>query len=323
MDPELENIQPDGASIALLATLMAAGGIRLDDGETALLARQLEYVKTQTYDILYSKLKSREFIPISGEVDVGAETWTYRQWDWRGMAKIVANYADDLPLVDALVKEFPQRIVDIADAYQWSIKDLRRAAKSGVPIDTKKAQAARNAIERKMDDIAAFGDTASNIPGFLNNANVPVVNLTNGAWLSTATADEIMADLFELEQAIIDQSEEVHEADTLLLPTAHYGKIATTKFSTNSDFTILQWFLKNAQTIKTVGRWNKLATADGGSPRALAYQRSPDVVELMIPLEFEQLPPEKRNLTYLVACLGRIGGVCWYRPLAAAYGDGI
>jgi hypothetical protein len=309
----------------LLAALLASGGVRVDDGETAILARQLEYIKAQAFDVLFSKLKSRDFIPISNEVPEGAESMIYRMWDEVGSAKLISNYADDLPLVDALAREFQVTFTDIGNAYSWSHRDLKRAAMSGIPLDAKKAQSARNAIERQIDAIAAFGVTEKSLPGFLNHPNVPVIPAITGAWLNPlTTAQQILDDLFALEQQVINQTQEVHEADTLLLPTAHYGKIATTPFGANSDRTILQYFLANAQTIRNVDRWNRLATAGlGGIARALAYVRSPECLEFQIPTEFEQLPPQTKNLSWIVNCIARVGGVVFYRPLSACYMDGI
>ena len=47
--------------------------IRLDAGETAALAKQLEYVYAKTYDVKYAELKSRRFIPIDTSVDNAAD----------------------------------------------------------------------------------------------------------------------------------------------------------------------------------------------------------------------------------------------------------
>ena len=48
-----------------------------------------------------------------------------------------------------------------------------------------------------------------------------------------------------------------------------------------------------------------------------------DVVELIIPQEFESFPPQARNLSFVVNCHARVGGVSWRYPLAAAYMDGL
>jgi hypothetical protein len=298
-------------------------GVRFDANETAFLEKQLEFVESQTYDVLYSRLKAAGFVPVSNEVPEWAETWTYRQWDWRGIAALIANYSDDLPMVDVLVKEFPQPVMEIGDAFQFSIKDLRVSAQLGRPLDAQRAIAARAAIERKIDEIAAVGVPSKNIEGFVNNSNVPITAAPNGSW-ATATPAQILEDLFAFEDAVIQNSDENFPPDTMLLPSSLYGKVATTRLDAGNDLTILQFFLANAQSVRSVERWEKLNTAGPGStPRAVCYKRDPMVVKLQLPIPFQQLEPEKRNLAYVVDCLARVGGVCWYYPIGATYGDGI
>jgi hypothetical protein len=45
------------------------------------------------------------------------------------------------------------------------------------------------------------------------------------------------------------------------------------------------------------------------------------VVHLVIPQDFEQMPPQPKNLAFSVPTHGRIGGVTFHYPLAAAYMD--
>ena len=77
--------------------------------------------------------------------------------------------------------------------------------------------------------------------------------------------------------------------------------------------------LRNAES------WYKLNTADaaGTGPRALFYKRSPEVLELVIPQDFEQLPPQAKNLAFVVPCHARCGGVVVRYPVAMLYLDGI
>ena len=51
------------------------------------------------------------------------------------------------------------------------------------------------------------------------------------------------------------------------------------------------------------------ADAAGTGPRMLTYQRDPEILELIIPQDFEQFPPQARNLAFVVPCHARIGGV--------------
>src|SRR3954470_19644785 len=97
---------------------------RLDVGETAILARQLEYVKASTYDVKYPAFMARNFFPVATDTPAGAETISYYQWDQFGMAKVIANFADDLPMVDAFAKTFTSNVKSIGAAYKYSTQDL-------------------------------------------------------------------------------------------------------------------------------------------------------------------------------------------------------
>jgi hypothetical protein len=51
--------------------------VKLDADESIFFARELESVKSKTYDRLYPEYKALSLIPVSEEVDPGAETIKY------------------------------------------------------------------------------------------------------------------------------------------------------------------------------------------------------------------------------------------------------
>lgn len=313
--------------LSIVATCLAAMNFRADAGETAAFARQLEYVKTETYDVKYLNAIARELIPVDGSVPSGAMSFVWYSWDWRGMAKIVANYADDLPKVQILGKQNVQGIHSIATSYDYSIQDVRAAAMSGLPLDATKAKAVRRAVENKIENIAAKGDSAAGLPGLLNNAAIPVLTTTElvGDWATTATSAEILADLHLIGNYVNTVTKGVHSATTLVLPTSLFNVIATRSYSTMVPDTILDVFKRSSPYIKEVRQWHFLDTADsaGTGPRVLAYEKNPEVLQLVIPQEFEQFPPQPKNLAFDVPCHARIGGVVIRYPLALVYADDV
>src|ERR1700751_3159591 len=98
-----------------------------DSNESMFLQRQLDYIKQQTYDIKYAELKSRKLIPVSSEVDPGAEKIFYRQYDQSGLAKIISNYADDLPDADVSGKEFSASVKTLGASYKYNVQEMRAA----------------------------------------------------------------------------------------------------------------------------------------------------------------------------------------------------
>lgn len=300
---------------------------RSDSQETATFNRKLEYVLTRTYDKKYPDLKARLFLPVNTEIPTGAESFVWRAFDYAGMAKIIANFADDLPLVDVIAAEVAQKLKSVGDGYSYSIQDLRASAMAGTNLDTKRASAARKVIDNTIEQIAAIGNSAAGLPGFLNNANVTVLSAPGdiqGNW-PALTPKQILADLNAIVDKMVVTSKEAFKPNTLLLPTSRYRLIASTTMSDLDQRTILDVFLANSPDITNVDSWTYLETADtaGTGPRAVAYNRDPEYVELVIPQEFEQLPPQAVNLAFKVPCHARIGGVVIYYPLSVIYADGI
>lgn len=318
------SFSPDFVS-RLQADVYQHCNVRLDAGETAMLAKQLEYVYAKTYDIKYPELKARRFIPIDTSVDSGAEFYTYRQWNMFGMAKLIANYADDLPRVDALAKEYPAPIKSLGASYGYSIQDMRRSAMSGAQLDARRARASRRAHEQAFDDVCAFGDAAAGLGGFLNNANVPIVGAVTGQWVTnSATPLQMVEDLNTLVNSIVTATLETFVPNTLLLDNTSFLLLNSTPMSTtgDADKTVLRFFLDNNPYISDLDQWNKLnAAGAGGVSRAVAYMRNEEVLAAVEPQPFEQFPPQARNLEFVIPTHSRVGGVRIQYPLAIAYMD--
>lgn len=311
---------------AILIALTALGLVndRWDDAYTTNLETQLEYLKAQTYDVKYPALKARQFIPVSNEASNADETVSYEQWDEFGMAQILANGADDLPLIDALAKKFSAPIKSLGAKYSYSMQDVRRSAENNRRLVPKKANAARRAIETLIDDIGVSGDDRTGLKGIANNANVTLVTPDTGTW-ATATGLEMYDDVCKLLNSIVTASQDVFEATQVVLPTAQYQLIAKKLMTTTGDGprTVLE-ALQAAFPEVTFSRWNKLKDKDAGGtgPRIIAYPLDAEVLQMEIPQEFEQFPPQAKNLNMEVPCHARTGGVNVYYPVAMAYMDG-
>lgn len=322
----------DGADVASAANavgLRQRNGKRFtaDSGETATFLRQLTHIFTRTFDRKYPELKARRFIPVNNEISPGAESFVWRSFDLAGMAKIISNFADDLPMVDVIAGEVTQLLKSLGDGYTYSIQEMRASAMAGTQLDVKKAFAVRRVMENTVEQLAALGNAAAGLPGFINNGNVPILSAPGsltGNWL-TATPRQMYDDLNTMANTMVVNTNEVFRPDTIILPTNRFSLVATQAMSDIDSTTVLRRFLDNSPYIRNVDQWAFLnnANAAGNGPRAIVYKRDPEIVELMIPQEFEQLPPQARNLAFMIACHMRFGGVTFYYPLGAEYVDGI
>jgi hypothetical protein len=299
----------------------------LDASESTYFSQQLAVVKAGSYDVKYPNLKGRTFVPPDPVVDEGAQVIVYHQFDQVGLAKIIASYADDLPRADVKGKEFVASIKSLGASYGYNIQEIRASRRAGIPLETRKANAARRAVEEKIDAIIAKGDTANGLVGLLNQPNALLYTVPNGAGASPLWANktpaEILADLSNVAMYIVTQTKETEVPDTIILPTASYGYVANTTLGYGVSTTILSQFLATNPYIKNVESWAQLAGAgSGGTNRLVCYRRDPDALQVAIPVEFEQFDAEPRGLEFVVPCHARIGGVLLYYPLSMAYADG-
>lgn len=318
-------------------------GLRSDSPQTAFFARQLEYIFTQTYDIKYPQLKARQAVPVDTRVPSGAESFTYRSYEKKGQAKTVQSYANDFPNADVAANEFSQKIVSGGASYQFSIQDMRAAAMAGVPLEAKKAEAARWALENWLEDLAGSGDASTLTPmlGIANAFGVPTVAKVSpsGTWAAQiaaalaggtldATVASIVADVTTLFNSVVTTSKEVHKPTALGLPLAAYQAISTTPRSTKfTQDTILSYLytLLRPEGLNEIFSWGRiLDTAGSGSTgRALMYEKSADNEGLIISQEFEQFAPQPHGMLWVVPCHMRTGAVEVRYPKSAAYMDGI
>ena len=128
--------------------------LKLDANESAFFKRQIEYIKAKTYDVKYKDLKAFTLIPISNESPSGATEITWRQFAGVGFAKIISDYANDFPRVDVYGVETTTKVRGIGASYGYSVVEIRRAQMANIPLDQKKANMTRRAIEQVINQLA-------------------------------------------------------------------------------------------------------------------------------------------------------------------------
>lgn len=318
-----DNLHYDAAD---LRAIEATG--RFDANESVFFARQLEYVKAKTYDIKRAPLNAMRLFPVSTETPEGATTITYRQYDGVGMAKIIANYANDLPRADVTGKEFTSPIRSIGNAYGYNTQEIRSAMFAGVPLNAKKATQVTRAQEELVNQLAFAGDADHGLPGLLSNTNIPEVTLAadgtgSSKTFATKTADKIVRDVNSVINKVLTQSKGVHRANQVWMPLEQYALLATTQNSTASDTTILD-FLRQVNPGVTFEAVIELDGAGAsGADRMMALENSIENWQLEIPMMARQYAPQQQGLEFVVPVESRFGGVLIEYCLAFSFADGI
>jgi hypothetical protein len=302
--------------------------MNLDANESIFFKRQLEHIMSKTFDVKYAVLKAMTLVPITTEVGPAATEITYRSWDKVGMAKMIADYATDFPSVDVFATEQTIKVKGMGASYRYSIEEIRRAQMAGVPLESKRASMAREAIERKHNEIILNGDTATGLRGFLNTSGYTQYVVPNGAggtqpW-TNKTSDEILADLNGITNCIVTATAGVEQPDTLLLPLSRYQLVSQKRLSNESEETVLSYFLRVNPYIKRVEWLNELETAGAGSTKMMmAYKNDSDHLVYHMPLPFEQYEADKKGMEYQIPCYSKTAGVVVYYPASCSYANNI
>lgn len=338
-NPEMPSTGYDQADYAALMasniapTLAGNKQMSFDSAEDASIffARELDYIKSKSYDKIYPEFTALNNFPITHEVPEGAETMTYYSYEKTGMAAIISNYATDLPRADVKGSPTTAYVKSIGDSYGYSIQEMRASRMAGKSLDTRKAEAARYAIDRKTNEIAFAGDKEHKLMGMLSSDNnIPLYTLatveTKTSWKDKSAA-EILADIngmFAYQSRI---TQDVERADTLALPPAVFIDISTRQIP-NTGYTVKRFLLENAPYLKNIITAPELsaenkATNPYGVDVAMLYTNSADKFSLEIPMAFYQYPLQNRNLEVIVPCEERVAGIVLYYPLSALLAVGV
>ncbi len=285
--------------------------------QNVFLKEQLNHILNLTFLETFPALKARTFIPVNRSIPPAAETVSARIWDSYGEAKVLNANADDFPSVTIGQREAFVAIKSLGAYFEYSLLDLRRSELAGTGLESKKAIAARQIIESKIDKLAVYGEEESGIKGLLNHSEIKEETL--GPWFDekgkhTKNPEQMIADINRLISIIAENTNNVLLPDTLLLPVKHYAYIAQTPIYTQSHVTILNYILTNNPYLKNIDSWVHL------KDRCVVYPRTPQALEMYIPQEFEMVEPQPAGINFRIFCLARFGGVQVYTPKACAYG---
>ena len=303
-----------------------------DASESIWFARQLEYIRPGLLEVLYPALQAKSLIPIDSSMGPGMNFWTYRSFNKVGLAQLVEDYSMDPPRADVLGAESTQRIVPYGVMYGYNFQELRAGMAAGLPLDVRKAMAARYAMELKIDQIMFYGDTAGGLKGLATLTGTQSFTVANGQkgtklWRDK-TADEIALDMHNFIDNIVSASFGVYQPSTLILPLKAYQIAATRRMGDGSNETILSFVKGTNPYVQEIipsyrldqsqsGNWS------GSTGRMIAYEKSPERLVGLLPVEFEQLPPQQEGWEYKTLCHMRTGGVVPLHPASISYGDGI
>lgn len=304
----MQNMNYDEADLHSIQVSAAANGIHLDEGTSIFLARELDYVKAKVYEKEHPALTATTLFPVSNEVPDYAKTFTYGVFDAVGMAKIIADYSDDLPNVGVNFREETGKVWSLGNFYEYSLQEIRESQATGKNLQTRLPNAARRAHDIAVNDLVFKGNANYGIVSIFDHPNIPVT--VSAGWSDGQTAISEVEDAFTAVETLTNS---LHSPNVIALPPSKFKILS--KPLTGTGISFREYFDKQYPGI-TWMRVNELENIDGnGTKGALIFERDIDNASIEIPQPFEQLPPQANNLAFKVPCHSRATGVIVYLPL--------
>lgn len=308
--------------------------MRLDANESIFFARELETIRARSYDVKYDDLfKMLGLLPVSTEGDPLATEITHRVYSRVGVAKMGGgDYATDFPSVDVYGNEVTVKIYPVKASYKYNKDEIARAARANKPLEAMRANAARKAIDKKLNDVAMSGDSVTGAKGLFNADGISTYTVPDGAGGKTnwgdKTSDEILADLYGISNQIITNTKGIEVPDTIALPLTSHQLIERKRLSTDSEKTVLTYFLENSKNIKNIVWFNELETtaptnaAYDSNKAMFCWKNDAEHLVLDLPMPYTQEDIMVDGLEYVIPCRAKTAGVTVFYPLAVckAYG---
>ncbi len=295
---------------------------KLDDTGTVFFQRQLEAIEAETYDVLYPDLEARECFPTFDFGGPGAQFLTFRSFDRVGSAHVINARATDLPKSAISGKEYTIGVKSIGVAYDYDIDEVEAAKMAGMPLEARRAEAAKRGYEETINSIAWNG--GEGLRGFFSTENaLPQLNLAkaiidNATPANGASALETALMLHSAANSIFAETKKIHKAEFMWMSVELYHYLTSTPMSEQfPNETIMSYFLRTSMYINSLDQvkaLNQLAYTENleGEDLIVIGQMSvagKQTCRLREPLPLQFLPVQVHGMTYEIPGRGRFAGV--------------
>ena len=327
-----------------IANIVADAALTVDEG--VFFARQLELIQAKTYDVLYPELKGRSIFSTNTEGGEGVTNFTWRSFDKRGKVAIIAGKATDLPRSGIEGKEYTSTVRTLGGSYGYSRQEIAASKMTGLPLDSRLAEATRRAYEEEVNQLIWFGSEEHGLSGLFGGvaggnwshiSNTLVAAAAGGAnateWGVDKTPDEVVADLNAALIKMVVDTKQVFRPNQILMSVAKRNYLMTTPRSLQSDMSIMSWFIANNDFITSADQIvaiNELDTAFGVNPGLtgdaqgfIVRATGDDNAICREPFPFTPVPVQYKGLELEINNYGRFGGVVIYRPESISFFYGI
>ena len=291
-------------------------GVEKADAAGIWTVSQLTAALNRAYEKEYSENSVVNIFPVTNEIPGHAKYFEYPEFDGVGIAQIIADYSDDLPLVDAFMTEKQGKVFRFGNAFLISTDEIKAGAATGQSLSTRKQALAFEAHDNLLDKLVWSGSAPHGIPSVFDHPNIN--NVVAGTWNSAAAA---MTDITDLIDAIETSTNGTHTATDILLPAS--ARRLMQELVPNTSISYAQLFATNNSGIN-LRYLQFLDNYDGaGGKAALAFEKDPLNMSIEIPEVTNVLPGQVKDLHIKYPVTSKSTGLILYRPLTVAVMKGI
>lgn len=304
--------------------------------DSIFVREQLNFVTNEVYEVEYPEylFANGTMIDIDQSTPRGAETYSYDTLTKQGAAAIIANGADDIPMVNANVKRHYGRFYEMANGYRYTIQDLEKAQYANKNLDATMLMVARESMEQEFDDIIAYGKEGFDLQGLVNYPGIGTDTAiadgnenggTNSPLWIHKTPAQIYRDLRLPAAQMRSVSKGKYFPQAYALPQEQFDLLAETPYPNGQgEQTILSFFLSTQRIspsgVQTVFPVPKLEGAFPGNTNGLiAYTKRADRLKVMTQGGLDVLQPQREIMGWKIALRFSIGGCVVYRPLSMRF----
>ncbi len=304
---------------------MAGGGgaiinptFKFDANDTAFFTESLQVFDPFAYETIKADLLAMQIFPMR-YCDPGLELFPYFMTTSTGRAKYKTSKSTNTPIVNVTGKKYSTYLASLDVAYEFTNQDLRAArlmsSQSSMPnlnpLVALRDQCLRACMET-MDNTCFLGESTLGLEGIVSTSKVGSSAAVATAW-STATADQIYADLQTACDSITNNTLNKLKATDCLMSLALYNQIQDQRYNTYTGQSIMDVFSARKNiNFTAVPELNSAFT--GGKDGFIMFRKDPLCIEHLIAIMFETTAPQMTGFTETVYCQSRHGGLIIRHP---------
>lgn len=300
---------------------LKARGLKVDAGETAAYARELEYLQAEAIREEFPEYTGLTLVPLIGNaIPPGAKLHTYREIKGFGEAELLEAMApEDFPTAEVQGTEVTGKFRSVGSKYVVTIEDLRASALMQTQIDAEKASNARQAVEGKLDRLILSG--GGPFKGLLDDTS-SIDDTSSDDWTTGTEAGDVTAILATFRRVVNNafvDTKGLYKAFDFVVSTTCWTKLGLFVPSTTAGggMTVMDFLLKYVPGVRSISHNARLdAAGASGKDRMLAFPRDPKVLDALVPIRFEQFAPQLEGMQFTTYCHAKFGGIRIKKPKA-------